>query len=148
MFWLDDLEDPEDPLFPVQRPDGVTDWPERKRQARFMSQLRYRAPALLKFAVPNAGRRSPAQVRGEGLLAGVFDVCAIEHGSLFAFVEFKGYDARGYPGQLTEQQIRFGNRCVRLGVPAATFFCPYAAIEWLTSLGFTIGPRTDARATR
>jgi len=87
-------------------------------------------------AVPNAGKRNPAQARREGIVAGVFDTVWRWRRPLVAHIEMKGYDKRGRAGSLSVQQIEWGNRMVALGYPVACFFDPYAAVEWLRELRF------------
>lgn len=127
-----------EPAFYVQAPDGRKDWREIDRQATFLSVMRWSAPRVLVRATANAGKRNPRLARKEGIVSGVHDICAHWTGSLTAYIEFKGYDARGRAGELSEPQIRFGNRCVELGIPCACFFNPYDAAEWLREQGFPI----------
>lgn len=137
---FDHLETPLDeaPLFPVELPDGRKDWPENARQAALFSMMRYAAPQIVGFPIPNAGKRNPAKARKEGIRAGVFDT--VWHGPhpLTAYVELKGYDKRGRPGKLSQSQIDWGNRMHRLGFPVACFFSPHNAVNWLREQGFDI----------
>lgn len=126
------------PAFHVQAPDGRRDWPEIDRQATFRSVMRMAAPRLLIYANANAGKRNPARARKEGIRAGVFDITVVWQRALIAYIEFKGYDARGRAGSLSDEQITFGNRLVELGVPCACFFDPYDAADWLREQGFPI----------
>lgn len=153
MNWYDGLEGP-DPFakqvarFFVQPPDGRRDWPEIARQETFfdlMSTVR----GVYGFAVPNAGKRNPARARREGIRAGVFDTewhaaGAPGAGPLTAYIEFKGYDDNGRPGTLSQDQIRFGNRMVDLGIPCACFFSPHSAETWLIEQGFPKARRLHA----
>lgn len=134
---LEDELNPE-PQFFVQAPDGRKDWPEIDRQATFRKVMRWAAPRVWLHANANAGKRNPALARKEGIVAGVFDLTAHWHGPLTAYIELKGFDARGRAGSLSDGQIRFGNRMVEMGVPCACFFNPYDAAEWLRGLGFPI----------
>lgn len=125
------------PRFPVEAPDGERDWTEIQRQATLFRIIHNAGPTICGFAVPNAGKRDPFKARREGIVAGVFDTCwNAEHPFMSAWVELKGYDARGRPGTLSTQQIEWGNRMHMLGKPVACFFDPYAAAEWLRMLGF------------
>lgn len=140
MNWYDALEAPPEDLAPrffVQPPDGRKDWPEIARQQALFQVMLYAAPKVYGFAVPNAGKRNPARARREGIKAGVFDT-AWHWTNLTAYVELKGYDARGRAGTLSADQIRFGNRMVDLGIPCACFFSPHAAADWLREQGFPI----------
>lgn len=126
------------PRFPVQAPDGRKDWPEIKRQAEFLRLVHVLGPRILVHAIPNAGKRSRYTARKEGIMAGVFDVRCEWQAPLTAVIEFKGYDARGRAGQLSDAQVEYGNRMVELGHNAACFFCPVAAVDWLRGLGFPL----------
>ena len=127
-----------EPQFFVQAPDGRKDWAETPRQTALFKTMRMAAPRVLGFPIPNAGKRNPMQARREGIMAGVFDTQWIWRDNLTAWVELKGYTKGGRPGQLSDQQIEFGNRLTVLGVPCACFFDPYDAIDWLRGLGFPI----------
>lgn len=144
MIW-DDLETPlrEAPLFFVERPDGRRDWPEQKRQAVLLDLLAY-SPGVVAWPVPNAGKRNPAKARGERILGGVLDITVTAAGPLIAMIEMKGYDQRGQPGKLRPNQIQFGNRLVRIGIPCACFFSPHKAADWLREQGFPIASRLAA----
>lgn len=125
------------PHFPVQAPDGRRDWTELQRQATLFKLVRTAAPKVCGFPIPNAGKRNPLKARREGIVAGVFDTCwNADHPFMTAWIELKGYSRDGRPGQLTNQQIDWGNRMHMLGKPVACFFDPYAAAEWLRMLGF------------
>lgn len=127
----------EDPIFPVEAPDGRKDWPEADRQAAFRGRLRVIAPSLTIYANANAGKRNPTQARKEGVTAGVFDltVASGEIGARFvAWPEFKGYTAKGRAGQLSQSQIDWGNRMYRAGHHVACFFDPDSAIAWLRTI--------------
>ena len=140
MSHWDSLESPLDapPRFFVQAPDGRRDWPEIDRQATLFNVMRMAAPRVMGEAIPNAGKRNPWKARKEGIRAGVFDTTWRFRYPLSAHIEMKGYDAKGRPGKLSEEQIRWGNRMVELGHPVACFFCPYAAAEWLREQGFPV----------
>lgn len=153
---LDALESPliEEPLFPVQAPDGRKDLSELDRQAWFVAFMRRTQPHIEVHANPNAAKRgvkAQAQVRKEGLKAGVFDItvawdyrestipdCAVS----VAWPEFKGYDSRGRAGKLTPQQIAWGNAMHRKGFPVACFFSAKSVVEWLQAIGAPIRKAT------
>lgn len=127
------------PLFPVQDPDGETDWTELQRQATLFRLVHNAGPSVSGFAIPNAGKRNPMQAIREGIVGGVFDTCwNAEHPFMSAWIEMKGYDKRGRPGKLSTAQIEWGNRMHMLGKPVACFFDPYEAFEWLRMLGFPL----------
>lgn len=128
-----------EPKFPVQDPDGRRDWTELQRQTTLFRVVRTAGPKIAGFPIPNAGKRNPLKARREGIVAGVFDTCwNADHPFMSAWIELKGYDAKGRAGKLSPQQIEWGNRMHLLGKPVACFFCPYAAAEWLRMLGFPI----------
>ncbi|QCI92119.1 AAA family ATPase [Novosphingobium sp. EMRT-2] len=125
MGWAD-LEtslDPQ-PLFRVEGPDGERSWSEIERVVRFRRLMRDLAPAVLVCAIPNAGRRNPRQARREGIQGGAFDYLVAWGIRQIAFPEFKGYDARGRAGTLSDAQIDWGNRMYLLGHHVGCFFRP------------------------
>jgi hypothetical protein len=126
-----------EPQFFVQAPDGRRDWPEIDRQATLFKIMHAAAPRVLGFAIPNAGKRNPHKARREHILGGVFDTQWLWRGRV-AFIELKGFDARGRAGTLQSNQVDFGNRCIELGIPCAMFFCPYEAVSWLREQGFPV----------
>ena len=125
------------PLFVVEAPDGRKEWAEIARQRRFINLLRMIAPTLTVWANANAGKRNPAKARQEGIMSGVFDV-AVASGPgtpvWHAYPEFKGYDARGRAGGLSNAQIDWGNRMFCAGHHVACFFDPENAVEWIRSI--------------
>lgn len=127
-----------EPAFYVQPPDGRRDWPEIARQATLFCVMRLAAPRVFGMAVPNAGKRNPRTARREGIRSGAFDTIWHWRAGLIAYVEMKGYDSRGRPGTLSDNQVEFGNRMTELGVPCACFFDPYDAAEWLREQGFPV----------
>jgi hypothetical protein len=133
-----DLETPlyETPLFYVEPPDGRKDWPEFDRQRALFRHMRSAAPAVCCHSVPNEGKRHTYFAKAAGLTGGVFDTAWHHEPPLSAFIEMKGYDARGRPGSLSDAQITWGNRMHRLGHHVACFFSPHNAAEWLRGLGF------------
>lgn len=145
MNWSDletGLQEP--PRFHVEAPDGRKDWREIDRQATFRRLIATASPRLLVFANVNAGKRNGRLARKEGILGGVFDITVLWRRQQIAYVEFKGYDARGRSGKLSQAQIDFGNRLTGLEVPCACFFSPYSALEWLRGQGFPIAQVRDA----
>lgn len=135
-------------LFPVEAPDGKRDQTELMRVVTFRWAMRLLAPQVLLYANANAGKRSRRQAAAEGIMAGVFDYCAVWTPSSHflrpgvVWIEFKGYDKRGRAGQLSQAQIDFGNTLVRLGHQCAAFFDPMAAVDWVRSCG---APVREAR---
>jgi len=129
--------DPE-PEFFVQPPDKRKDWTELQRQTTLLRLAHMFAPRVMIFANANAGKRNPRKAKAEGIRAGVFDLTCLWRGPLPAFIEMKGYTKGGRPGALSRNQIEFGNRCVQLGIPAACFFDPYDALNWLREQGFPV----------
>lgn len=127
-----------DPVFHVQPPDGRRDWKELARQVTLFNIMRHAAPQVVLWGTANAGKRNPMQARREGIRAGVFDVQVVHEAPLNAWVEMKGYDARGRAGKLSPQQVDWGNRMSALGHHVACFFDPYDAVAWLRGLGFPI----------
>lgn len=126
----------EQPQFFVQPPDGRRDWAETPRQVKFRQLCAMFAPAVYVRATANAGKRNPRQARAEGIRAGVLDLCCHASGARTAYIEFKGYNAAGRPGKLSDSQIRFGNHMQGLGIPVACFFDPHDAYDWLKQQGF------------
>lgn len=142
------------PLFPVEEPGkpGLDPrlWPELERQRAFIGFLRKTQPKIKAFAIPNAGKRgfkAQAQAKAEGLLAGVFDVFVYwsaadsDQPATAAWIEWKGFDARGRPGKLSQAQIEHGNDLHRRGHKAACFYTVQAALDWLASLGAPVRGR-------
>lgn len=122
------------PIFPVEAPDGDRARSEIARQVTLFGTMRMAAPTVLGFAIPNAGKRNPVQAKKEGIMGGAFDT-EWHWDTGAAWIELKGYDARGRAGTLSQSQIDWGNRMHRLGKPVACFFDPLAAVRWLASLG-------------
>ena len=132
------------PQFYCEGPDGLKHWSEIDRQSTFFKLLRYAGPRIDVFANANAGKRNPHKAKKEGIKSGVFDVTCLWRPPVVAFIEFKGYDGRGRPGTLSDNQIDFGNRLVELGIPCACFFSPQAAVDWLREQGFPIAETRHA----
>ncbi|HQS98090.1 MAG TPA: hypothetical protein PK823_16530 [Novosphingobium sp.] len=136
----------EAPLFQVERPDDRKRLTELHRVCMFRSLLQY-SPGVHVHAIPNAGKRGPAaqrQAKKEGMVAGVFDLCVTWRGAGVAWVEFKGFDARGTAGKLSQAQIDWGNSQFRIGHNVACFFSPERAVEWLQGLGAPVVGRVAA----
>lgn len=154
----DDLESAldEKPLFPVEAPDGRKELSELERQVTFRDYAKKLAPAVIVYATPNAGKRgfkAQRQAKLEGLMAGVFDqTCAWDVKAStnpdapvsICFIEFKGYDASGRPGKLSQAQIDWGNAMHRRGHKVACFFSGKSAFDWLASLGAPVRGRVTA----
>jgi hypothetical protein len=143
MAWAD-LETPLDeaPAFPVGGPDGNRRLGELARVRMLRKRLRAIAPQVKLHAIPNAARRgmkAQAKAKAEGLVAGVFDLCAMWPAGGAAWIEMKGYDSAGRAGALSQAQIDWGNAAHRMGHRVACFFDPDAAIEWLRVIGAPIG---------
>lgn len=150
-----ELETPlvQEPLFPVEAPDGRKDLSELDRQVMFRKFAKQLAPTVLVWANANAGRRNPAQARKEGIRAGVFDMtCAwdIAASTLscgeasMCWIEMKGYDKSGRPGRLSASQIEWGNDMHRRGHKVACFFSGKSAFDWLASVGAPVRGRVVA----
>jgi len=138
MNWASLEVDDTKPLFPVEQPDGDRHLSELDRVVCFRRLVREHAPEVAIYPNANAGRRSPFQAAREGIVAGVFDYTAAWTAPHVAWLEFKGYDARGRAGQLSPAQIEWGNRMVRLGHRVACFFTPASALAWLEACGAPI----------
>lgn len=132
---LDESPITERPQFYVEPPDGRRDWPELARQATLFRTMHMAAPSVHGFAVPNAGKRNPAKARLEGICGGVFDAEWHWAGGHSAWIELKGYAAKGRAGTLSQSQIEWGNRMRRLGHRVVCFFDPMKAVAWLRRLG-------------
>lgn len=143
----------EEPLFfcePVPSPGADPRmWPEEERQAAFVTFMSRNAPKLSVRAVRNEGKRGfreQRQMKRTGLRAGTFDtfICwDVEDASpdcpqTLVWIEWKGFNAKGQPGKLTQDQIDFGNDMTRKGFKVACFYTVKPALEWLMSLGAPI----------
>lgn len=127
------------PLFYVQPAPSVRS-SEGENQATFLGAIRQLAPTITVWATPNAGKRgfkAQAQVKREGLRKGAFDLNLSCDGR-FGILEFKGHDARGRPGVLSDHQIDFGNAVLLQGHWVACFFDPWAAINRLRGCGWPV----------
>lgn len=138
------------PEFLVEGPDGRKDLPELERQKTFVSWLRKKCPHIVVCAIPNAGKRGQKamnQARAEGMVLGAFDTfiawdyrqaTSPDCPRSIAFIEWKGYEASGRAGKLSQAQIDFGNSLHRKGHAVACFFSARSAVEWLRGLGAPI----------
>ena len=133
----------QEPLFFVQKPDGRRQWSELDRVSEFQRLVHLLGPKCAITPIPNAGKRSRFQARKEGIVAGAFDYEVTWPNRGIAWPEFKGYDARGQAGKLSDAQIEWGNRKYLQGHDVACFFCPIAAVDWLRALG---APLREVRA--
>lgn len=131
----------ETPLFFVEprgdKPADPTTWPEAWRQTEFVSYLRRKYPSVVVSSFANEGKRGQrmaAKMKGMGLLAGMPDTVVIWDGGM-AFLEWKGWDARGQAGKLSQQQVETCNRIHRNGHPVGCFYRGKVAIDWLRGLG-------------
>jgi VRR-NUC domain len=103
---------------------------EHEIQTALLDALRYAArPDSYHFSIPNAGRRSfriAAQMKAEGLKAGIADLCFMLPDGRAAWLEMK---KRG--GSLSVAQRGFGAICTRLGHPWAVAYSVEEAFEIL-----------------
>lgn len=129
-----------DPLFPVQRPDGLRHLSEEARCKTLVRIVHQLAPQAEIAHVKNEGRHNHAKAKTLGVVAGHSDYIVTWPRCGTAFVEMKGYSAAGRPGELSQAQVDWGNRKFLMGFPVACFFTPEAAFEWLVQQGMpTIG---------
>lgn len=131
-----------DPLFHCEPPDGQKHLSEIARCVQFRRLMAMLAPSVLVHANANAGKRNPMQARREGIMGGVFDYACLWGADGSAYLEMKGYDARGRAGKLSTNQIEFGNRLHRMGRNVACFFDPMAAVAWVRSCGAPVRQHT------
>lgn len=142
MSWSD-LEQSldQDPLFFVQQPDGARHLTELARVVTFRKLVRELGRNVHVHAIPNAGKRGFAaqrKAKAEGMVGGVFDLCITWSMRGVAWIEMKGYDARGRAGKLSQAQIEWGNAHFLMGHKVACFFCPVQAVQWLRENGAPI----------
>lgn len=140
MTILDELEQfavdlDEQPLFPVEGPDGKRHLSEIQRQATFINLMKTLAPTVMVFAIPNAGKRNPRLAKKEGITGGVFDLCCTWEGGGICWPEMKGYSSAGRAGELSRSQISWGNDMYRRGHKVACFFDPMSAVNWVRRCG-------------
>lgn len=150
---LDDGLDPQEPLFPVEAPDGRKELSELTRAKMFRAYMAKLAPKVTLYANANAGKRNPNQARAEGIRAGVpdytafWDIADSTHPDCdvsVCWIEMKGYSAAGQPGKLSDAQIAFMNDLHRRGHKVACFFSGKSAFDWLASLGAPVAGRITA----
>lgn len=118
------------PNFPVE-PKHKMPGDEATYQQQFRKELKWCAPGVVSWGVPNAGLRgfkAQARSKKEGLTAGVHDEhYAWNHG--IAFLEWK--DGQG---DLSDAQIDWGNAMVERGFRVACVRTPTFAmalfVEW------------------
>jgi hypothetical protein len=91
--------------------------PEARLQKSIVDFVRYVAPDVLIFAVPNGGYRRPAEagiLNATGVVAGIPDLCVILPCGLVRFLEVK---ADG--GSLSRNQRAILDRLMSMQVPYA-----------------------------
>lgn len=91
-------------------------YPEHRIQCLLASLLRLYYPELLWFAVPNGGRRSPAdgkRFKDMGVRAGVYDIFVSEPTPVYPgfYVEMKAPKSGG----LSKDQVKFRDDAVKRG---------------------------------
>lgn len=127
----EDLRAKEAPRFVIEPKDSDPEC-EATRQARFRDMLRFVAPDVMSWGIPNAGLRgfkAQARSKKEGLTAGVHDEhYAWNHG--IAFLEWK--DAKGMPSR---EQIAWGNKMVVRGFRVACVRSPVFAMRLFAEWG-------------
>lgn len=136
------------PLFyvePVPPSPGLDPrlWPELERQKAFIVYMRRVNPHIITCAIPNAGKRgikAARQTIAEGLVKGAFDTFIAwqfipDGGPSVTWFEWKGFDARGRAGKLTDSQIEFGNRLHNIGHKCACFYTVGPALDFLRDMG-------------
>lgn len=133
-----------DPLFFVQKPDGLKHLSEDERCKTLVKLVHQLAPQAEIAHVKNEGRHNHAKAKTLGVVTGHGDYIVTWSKCGTAFVEMKGYSAAGRPGELSQAQIDWANRKFMMGFPVACFFCPYAAFEWLVSQGMPVIGRIAA----
>ncbi len=122
--------------FPYQPPREAEPGTEAQIQARFIAELRLRAPAVRVVSVPNEGLRSvgaAARLKATGMRAGFLDTLVLGPDARFALVEFKSR-----PGSLSAEQLHWLHWLSQMGFPVAVFRHSGDAVEWVRSLGFPV----------
>ncbi|ABD27146.1 hypothetical protein Saro_2710 [Novosphingobium aromaticivorans DSM 12444] len=133
-----------DPLFFVQKPDGLKHLSEDERCKTLVKLVHQLAPQAEIAHVKNEGRHNHAKAKTLGVVTGHGDYIVTWPKCGTAFVEMKGYSAAGRPGELSQAQVDWANRKFMMGFPVACFFCPHAAFEWLVSQGMPVIGRIAA----
>ena len=112
--------------------------PELAIQAGFLSRLRYVAPAVHAFAIPNAAKRTvwaARQAQREGMKAGAPDVFAFWPGGS-CWLEFKSP-----AGRVTENQREFHERLARCGQAVAVVRSVDEALGFIARCGAPVMER-------
>lgn len=102
-------------------------------QAAFRKRVYYGAPAVAVVAIPNAGKRTPWEVRQakkEGLSAGFPDCMCIWCDGRICFVEFKTPK-----GRLSDNQKDWIERLRERGFPVAVCRSADEAMDFLRACG-------------
>lgn len=100
-------------------------------QVRLLNRMRMKAPQLRVLAIPNQGQRSAygnMRMRAEGLTKGTWDLLAQGDGEI-AWLELKTRT-----GQITPEQLDFGNWLVNNRFRCGVFRSVETAEQWLQSL--------------
>lgn len=124
-----------DPLFFVQRPDGLKHLSEDARCKTLVKFVHQLAPTAEIAHVKNEGRHNHAKAKTLGVVTGHGDYIVTWAKCSAAYIEMKGYSAAGRAGELSQAQIDWGNRKFMQGFPVACFFTPELAFEWLVQQG-------------
>ena len=131
-------------------------WPEEERQAAFIAYLLKTSSKVTARAIRNEGKRGFKEQRSmkrTGLLAGTFDTVIFwdyrdatsdDCPRSVASIEFKGFDAKGRPGKLSQPQIEYGNDLFRKGHAVGCFYTAAAALDFLRRLGAPVRGRVTA----
>lgn len=144
----------EEPLFfcepvPAPGPDPRL-WPEEERQAAFIAYIKKTGTPVTAAAIRNEGKRGFKEQRAmkrTGLRAGAFDTVVFwdyrdatsaDCPQSVASIEFKGFDAKGKPGTLSQPQIVYGNELFHRGHAVGCFYTASAALDFLRGLGAPI----------
>lgn len=120
------------PRFIVEPKDKGTA-SEASRQSSFRKEWVILGRGAMSHGVPNAGKRgfkAVARARKEGLTAGVFDEEYQARGRWLAYLEWK--DATG---DLSREQIEWGNAMLDLGFNVACVRTPAFALELFRQWG-------------
>lgn len=115
--------------------------PELAIQSGFLCALRYVAPAVHAFAIPNAAKRShwaARQALREGMKAGVPDLYAFWPGG-DCFMEFKAPN-----GRVQDNQREWHERLSRCGKAVAVVRSVDEAVDFIRSLGAPVTGRIAA----
>lgn len=136
----EDLRAMPKPLFPVE-PKDKDPASEVSRQAQFRDMLRFSARGFMTHSVPNAGKRGPKAIvraKKEGLTSGAFDEEYKAYGAWDAYLEWK--DGKG---DLTREQILWGNGMLDRGFRVACVRSPDFALELFRGWGAPLLDRVD-----